>query len=203
MKFSLAVATAVLAVGMNAVTAMPYSLPRHQITQPQQQIGPTQVLRQGVGKLVAFMGQTDRPDDVRIRAFLDAEIAPYFDFDYMTQWVAGRQYRTMNVAQREQMKSQLEAMFLGALAKRLGGYSNQKVRVLRARRGRGNEVTVGVGIVQPGGYPAKMDFRFYRSNDGWKVFDVAANGSSALVYYRQQFKRSLRQRNTPAWGRRL
>ncbi len=203
MKFSLAVATAVLAVGMNAVVAMPYSLPRHQITQPQQQIGPTQVLREGVGKLVAFMGQTDRPDAIRIRAFLDAEIAPYFDFDYMTQWVAGRQYRTMNAAQREQMKSQLEAMFLGALAKRLGGYSNQKVRVLRARRGRGNEVTVGVGILQPGGYPAKMDFRFYRSNEGWRVFDVAANGSSALVYYRQQFKRSLRQRNTPAWGRRL
>ncbi len=203
MKLSLAVATAVLAMGMNAVVAVPYNLPRHQITQPQQQMGPTQVLREGVGKLVAFMGQPERPDTVRIQAFLDAEIAPYFDFDYMAQWVAGRQYRAMNGAQREQLKNQLEAMFLGALAKRLGGYSNQKVRVLRARRGRGNEVTVGVGIVQPGGYPAKMDFRFYRGNEGWKVFDVAANGSSALVYYRQQFKRSLRQRNTPAWGRRL
>ncbi len=203
MKLSLAVATAVLAMGMNAVVAVPYNLPRHQITQPQQQMGPTQVLREGVGKLVAFMGRPDRPDAVQIQSFLDAEIAPYFDFDYMAQWVAGRQYRTMNAVQREQMKNRLEAMFLGALAKRLGGYSNQKVRVLRARRGRGNEVTVGVGIVQLGGYPAKMDFRFYRADDGWKVFDVAANGSSALVHYRQQFNRSLRQRKTPAWGRRL
>ncbi len=203
MKLSLTVVAAVLAVGMSAVSAMPYSLPRHQTAQPQQQVGPKQVLREGVGKLITFMGQPDRPDAVRIQAFLDAEIAPYFDFDYMTQWVAGRQYRTMNAAQRGQMKNQLEATFLGALAKRLGGYSNQKIQVLRARRGRGNEVTVGVGILQPGGYPAKMDFRFYRSNEGWKVFDVAANGSSALVYYRQQFKRSLRQRQPPAWGRRL
>ena len=203
MKLSLAVATVVLAMGMSAVAAVPYSLPRHQITQPQQQMGPTQVLREGVGKLVAFMGQPARPDAVQIQAFLDAEIAPYFDFDYMAQWVAGRQYRAMNAAQRAQMKNQLEGMFLGALAKRLGGYSDQKLRVLRARRGRGNEVTVGVGILQPGGYPAKMDFRFYRGNDGWKVFDVAANGSSAVVYYRQQFNRSMRQRNTPAWGRRL
>ncbi len=203
MKLSLTVATAVLAMGMNAVAAMPYSLPRHQIAQPQQQAGPTQVLREGVAKLVAFMGQPDRPDAIQIQAFLDTQIAPYFDFDYMAQWVAGRQYRAMNAAQRAQMKNQLEAMFLGALAKRLGGYSNQKIRVLRARRGHGNEVTVGVGILQPGGYPAKMDFRFYRSNDGWKVFDVAANGSSALVYYRQQFNRSLRQRHAPARARRL
>ena len=203
MKLSLAVATAFLALGVSAAVAMPYSYQRQQIAQLPQQIGPAEVLRQGVAKLLAFMAQQDRPDAARIQAFLDSEIAPYFDFDYMARWVAGSKYRAMNGAQREQMQGELEAQFLGALAQRLGGFSNQKVRVLRARRGQGNEVTVGVGILQPGGYPAKMDFRFYLSEEGWKVFDVAANGSSALVYYRQQFKRSLRQRHAPTWGRRL
>ncbi len=203
MKLSLAVATAFLALGVSAAVAMPYTVPRQQMTQTQQQVGPAQVLRQGVGKLIAFMGQPNRPEAAQIQAFLDSEIAPYFDFNYMARWVAGPKHRSMNAAQREEMKSQLEAMFLGTLAKRLGGFDNQKVRVLRPRRGQGNEVTVGVGILKPGGYPAKMDFRFYRSEDGWKVFDVAANGSSALVYYRQQFNRSLRQRRAPAWGRRL
>ena len=203
MKLSLAVATAFLALGVSAAVAVPYTHQRQHAAYAQQKVGPTQVLQQGVGKLVAFMGQPDRPDAARIQAFLDSEIAPYFDFEYMARWIAGSRYRSMSDPQREQLKDRLEAMFLGALAKRLGCFSNQQVRVLRARRGQGNEVTVGVGILQPGGYPAKMDFRFYRSVDGWKVFDVTANGSSALVYYRQQFNRSLRQRRPATWGRRL
>ncbi|MEW8429523.1 MAG: ABC transporter substrate-binding protein [Candidatus Thiodiazotropha sp.] len=32
-----------------------------------------------------------------------------------------------------------------------------------------------------------MDFRFYRSEAGWKVFDVSANGNSAVAYYRRHF----------------
>ena len=203
MKLSLAVATAFLALGVSAAVAMPYTLPRQQITQTQQQVGPAQVLRQGVGKLIAFMGQPNQPDAAQIQAFLDREIAPYFDFDYMARWVAGPKYRSMNAAQREEMKNQLEARFLGALAQRLGGYRQPEGACAAPAPGQGNEVTVGVGILKPGGYPAKMDFRFYRSEDGWKVFDVAANGSSALVYYRQQFNRSLRQRRAPAYGRRL
>jgi hypothetical protein len=35
----------------------------------------------------------------------------------------------------------------------------------------------------------------YRAEDGWKVYDVMANGRSAVAYYRQQTKRS------PAPGR--
>ena len=44
-----------------------------------------------------------------------------------------------------------------------------------------------------GGYPAELDFRLYRGTDGWKVFDVVANGSSALVYYRDYFRNSMRR----------
>jgi phospholipid transport system substrate-binding protein len=48
-----------------------------------------------------------------------------------------------------------------------------------------------VAILQASGYPANLDFRFYRGKTGWKVFDVAANGSSALTYYRQYFARKM------------
>ena len=112
MKLSSIVATAFLALGMSAVVAMPYSYPRQHIAPLQQEVGPAQVLRQGVAKLVSFMGQPNRPDAAQIQTFLETQIAPYFDFDYMVQWIAGRKYRSMDAAQREQMKNQLEQMFL-------------------------------------------------------------------------------------------
>jgi phospholipid transport system substrate-binding protein len=42
--------------------------------------------------------------------------------------------------------------------------------------------------MQPNGIPTKLEFRFYKSKDGWKIFDVKAAGNSAVVYYRNQFK---------------
>jgi len=138
-----------------------------------------------MNRLVAFLQKN--PSSDQISSFVDAEIAPYFDFSYMTQWVAGRNYRFMNEGQRQAMEDQLKQMFLGALAQRLGGYSNQGVRFNRPRRIDRNEVSVGVDILQPGTYPARLNFRFYRSDSGWKVFDVSANGSSALVHYRKYF----------------
>lgn len=202
MKLRLAIATAFLFSGASAAMAAPFGQPRAPVAQLQQQEGPAKVLRRGLGKLITFMSQQERPSEAQIQAFLDRDVAPYFDFSYMSRWVAGKRYRTMSAEQRTQMTNSLQRRFLGALAQKLGKYQNQRVRILRPRRGQGNEVTVGVGILQPGGYPSKLDFRFYRGDDGWKVFDVAANRSSALLYYRQQFNRDRRQYRQTGWGRR-
>lgn len=189
-------ATAGSALAGPVPMGMPWSAPPAvpQQTEP----NPATVLRDGMSRLVSFL--KTNPDPTQISAFVDAEIAPYFDFSYMTQWVAGRSYRYMSEGQRQAMEEQLKQMFLSALAQRLGAYSNQGVRFHRPHRVTGREVSVGVDILQPGTYPARLNFRFYRGKDGWKVFDVSANGSSALVHYRQYFTR-LQYQQRPQWGR--
>ncbi|MEW8627684.1 MAG: ABC transporter substrate-binding protein [Candidatus Thiodiazotropha sp.] len=158
----------------------------------QQEVGPGMILREGVTKLLKFMRQSDQPNPQKIAAFLEAEIAPYFDFDYMADWAAGPMKRYMTEQQKAELGQQVKALLLGTLAKRLGDYNNQDVRFYRPRSSGRNEVKVRVGILQAGGYPANIDFRFYRSESGWKVFDVAANGNSALAYYRQHFANKMR-----------
>ena len=159
-----------------------------------EQAGPGPVLREGMGKLLKFMRQSDRPNQQAIAAFLQSEIAPYFDFAYMSEWVAGPMNRRMNDQQRRELARSVKQMLLSTLAKRLTSYENQDVRFYPPRRAGENEVKVRVAILQAGGYPANLDFRFYRSAKGWKVFDVAANGSSALSYYRQHFSRKMSAR---------
>ena len=149
-------------------------------------------LREGMNKLNAFLGQDEKPNKLQVAAFLDGTIAPYFDFDYMAKWVAGRGYSAMSAEQRAALAASLEARFLGTLAGQLAKYKDQKVRFLRPRRGPRGAVSVPVGILRPGTYPSKLEFRMYRAEDGWKVYDVMANGRSAVAYYRQhqQSKRS-------------
>lgn len=153
--------------------------------------GPGQMLREGMGKLLQFMRQPEQPSPPAIAAFLQHEIAPYFDFDYMATWVAGPMNRRMNDAQRTELAQSVKQLLLSTLAERLANYQNQDVRFYPPRRAGDNEVKVRVSILQASGYPANLDFRLYRGSDGWKVFDVAANGSSALTYYRQYFSRQM------------
>ena len=164
--------------------------------------GPGMILQQGLGKLQRFMGQQTRPGQRELVMFLETEIAPYFDFDYMAQWVSGPRWRYLSSEKKRQMKQQLKEQFLATLVQKLSAYGGQGYRLQATRRGRNGEVTVGIAIQNPGGYPARMKFRFYRGKHGWKVFDVMANGNSAVVHYRQYFNRQLPRfgRERPGYG---
>ena len=166
-----------------------YGYPHQNPVSRQQAPGPGEVLREGVTKLLNFMRQQKGSNPDLIAAFLETEIAPYFDFAYMAKWTAGPTYRNMNEQQRSLLEQDIKTMLLSSLSQRLGSYDNQDVRFFQPRRVTQNEVKVRVGVLQAGGYPAKIDFRFYRSESGWKVFDVTANGASALAFYRQYFAR--------------
>lgn len=169
-----------------------YGMPRQ--AQPGEQ-NPAAVLRDGMNKLVGFLKQDPKPDAARVAKFLDEEVAGYFDFAYMARMAAGGMYRQMDDEQRQKLEGKLREMFLAAMAQQLSAYDKQEVEFLPPRRGgqRGDEVTLPVAVRGAQGYPAELDFRLYRSNDGWKVFDVVANGSSAIVYYRDYFRNAMRR----------
>lgn len=157
--------------------------------------GPEQVLREGIGKLAIFL-QSTHPDNTRqIQAYLDTEIAPYFDFGYMARWVAGATRRYMNPGQFAQFEQGLQRVFLAAMASNLvGAFDGQALSFQRARRGaRPNEAIAGIRIMHNRRPPIRMDFRFYRGQHGWKIFDVMSNGSSAVTFYRSYYSRLVRR----------
>jgi phospholipid transport system substrate-binding protein len=159
------------------------------------------VLREGMDKLLGFLDQEETPNKLQTAAFLDKEIAPYFNFAQMAKWVAGPRYPGMNPEQREAMAAGLEARFLSALTAKLTQYGGQQIRFLRPRMSRPGMATVSVGILRPGTYPSKLDFRMIRGKDGWRIYDVVANGRSAVAYYRTELNRSTAARTGAPYGR--
>lgn len=178
----------------------PYGMPPYPSARPQPTESPVVVIRGGIDKLLKFLHQENRPDAKELTTFLENDIAPYFDFPYMAKWVAGPTWDTMTEKQRTTLANTIEERFLRTMADRLVDYEKQNIRFLRPQRRGGGDVTVSLGILNPGRYPSKLDFRMYRSQDGWKVFDVVANGQSAAAYYRQDFNNRWRQQPA-AWGR--
>lgn len=155
------------------------------------------VVREGMDRLMGFLSASESRDRAQVATFLDRAIAPYFDFAYMAQWVAGPAYRTMSPAQQQALAARIEADFLGTLATQLMGYQGQQIRLLAPRMGPRGAVSVNVGLLRPGTYPSKLEFRLYRSDSGWRVYDVVADGQSAAAYYRVQFQRMAGQGAAP------
>lgn len=159
---------------------------------------PDQILRSGLDRLQGFLarGGTAQPEEVQ--AFLDDEISPFFDFEYMARWAGGPFYAQMDEGQRAQFAGKLKDLFFSALARNLGAYAERTpvVEVSQARpRGYGREVDVTARVMPQGqgAVPVRLDFRFYPSRNGWKIFDVTANGTSAVAYYRSYFREVARR----------
>jgi len=108
----------------------------------------------------------------------------------MARLSAGRIYGRMTPAQREAFREKLTGLFLAALARNLGAQSRPvpRVELFRPRIGRApNQVVVAGRIVAKDNRPTRVEFRFHRTRDGWRVYDVAANGASAVTFYRRYF----------------
>lgn len=155
---------------------------------------PAHALRAGMNKLLAFLGGDEKPSPEALAAFLDAEIAPFFDFDYMAKSAGGRLYEQLDADRQQAMVDDVQHTFLVKMAEKLTAYDNQQVRFLPPRAGNdGRTATVSVAVLNPGSYPARLDFRLYRDAGQWRVYDVAANGQSAIVHYRRQLMRDMQQ----------
>ena len=149
---------------------------------------PARVLRAGVEALTGYLGNNQGVPPEQLRAFLEQEIVPYFDFNRMAFWAAGSVNRHLNPEQRQQLTVMLKERFLQAMAEQLSGFKHSRIQYLQPRGNprRGN-VTLGVRIFGADSYPVQIDFKLYRGNNGWKVYDVAANGVSAVNHYRSEF----------------
>jgi len=147
-----------------------------------------------IDKLFEFAGAADRPNKLQAAAFLDREIAPYFDFGYMAAFVAGPSWEDLSPKEREALAAQLESRILSGVAERLLTPPGQHVRYVRPRPGKHESVDVRVSLSSPPGLrgPRRgvqqpLVFRMYRTDDGWKVFDMLVDGRSILGSYRNSF----------------
>jgi phospholipid transport system substrate-binding protein len=160
---------------------------------------PAAIVKSGITKLTTFIQSGGAQDRAQARTFLEVEVVPYFDFAYMTRWAAGPAWRNMSPEQRASMQNQLTKAFMTTLVQKLTTYTNQPIRYFTPRGQGSNDVSVSAWIMQPNGIPTKLDFRFYKGKDGWKIFDVKAAGNSAVVYYRKMFRHMYRQSNRPRY----
>ncbi len=180
----------VMLIVPNVGFAQPYyAYPGYQ-PPPVSERHPGLVLRDGIEKLIAFLEGGGAAKQDKLVSFVEREIAGYFDFVRMSELAMGPRLRYMNVEQRAQAVKTLRGLFLDALVRQLANYEPGRIQYLRPRGNPySNQMILGVQSYSRNGYLQQLDFHFYRGRDGWKVYDVAANGLRAISVYREYFAR--------------
>jgi phospholipid transport system substrate-binding protein len=138
-------------------------------------------------------GDTLKDDPKRLHAIIEQLILPHFDFRQMSQWVLGPHWRNASAEQRDAFVEQFEALLVRTYSSALVDYRNQRVNYLPARERSADEVTVRAIINQGGGPTIPIAYEMYRSDTGWKVYDVAIDGVSLVINYRSSFGHEIRR----------
>ncbi|MCG6936621.1 MAG: ABC transporter substrate-binding protein [Gammaproteobacteria bacterium] len=165
---------------------------------------PGYVIKTTLDKITTFSSNSDKVDPARLRGFIENQIIPHFDFDNMSHWITGRYARYMSDKDKTDFQRNLRETFLSSLAKHLGSFDakNTHVRFFPARYRGEDEAFVNTDVYRPDALTVQLDFRMRREGNDWKIIDIKANGSSAVLYYRDHFMSQLRQYQRPVYARR-
>ncbi len=208
MKKALPVITGItLSLLYTSVFANPYNT-RYYGTQPRVQQNapapihknqfdnPAALIHTAEKKLRTFLSSKQAKSPDMLHAFLENEIIPVIDFKFMMRSVAGPFLNRMNPKDLLEFQDKLKENFTATLARHLGSFdANTRVQIASPRMRRNGEAIVNTRVFRNNTRPLKLDFRLMRNNNSWHIIDVQANGSSAIVYYRNFFRNQLRRIN--------
>ena len=120
---------------------------------------------------------------------VEKKILPHFDFERMTMLAVGKDWQRATPEQRQSLVNAFRTLLVRTYSGALATYKDHKIDVKPTRADGGDNVVVRSQVTGPGGAPpVLMDYRMYRTSDGWKVMDVAVEGVSLVTTYRSTFK---------------
>ncbi|MCQ0030693.1 ABC transporter substrate-binding protein [Burkholderia glumae] len=139
--------------------------------------------------------QSIKPGDIsRITDIVNRDILPYTDFRRTTQLVMGRNWRAATPDQRdkvvEQFKMLLIRTYSGAIAQLK---ADQQIQYLPFRADPGATDVVVRTLASNNGQPVQIDYRLYKTPQGWRVYDLNVLGAWLIQTYQQQFNEKIQQ----------
>ncbi|MFT4563366.1 MAG: phospholipid transport system substrate-binding protein [Gammaproteobacteria bacterium] len=116
---------------------------------------------------------------------VDTLLSPHVDMRLSSRLVLGSHWDAATVPQREAFVDGLTRLLLRVFATHISGLSSAEVTYSPTEY-RGEENTravVRTQVTRPGFSEVPVDYRFYQSTDGWKVYDVSIFGISLIKTY--------------------
>ncbi len=129
----------------------------------------------------------------RITQIVNQKILPYTDFRRTTQLAMGRAWRQATPQQQDQMVEQFKMLLIRTYAGALSQVRDQTVQFRPFRADPGATDVVVRSMVMNNNQPVELDYRLYKTPQGWRVYDLNVAGAWLIQAYQQQFAEKINQ----------
>jgi phospholipid transport system substrate-binding protein len=134
-------------------------------------------------------------DPNRAVAIVDEIVSPHVDATRSGRLILGKHWRTATPEQRQEFIDLYRRLLLRTYAIHVSDYTDVEVNYLSTipLGEEGKEVVVRTRVTRPGKDPANVDYRMTRTESGWKLYDVVANGVSIVITFRSGVDAEIQQ----------
>lgn len=118
----------------------------------------------------------------------EVKVLPHFDFVHMTRLAVGKAWRTTTPEQQKSLVDEFRTLLVRTYSKAFVEYRNQAIEFKPFKMQPGEtDVLVRTVVNQSGGKPVQIDYNLEKTDQGWKVYDIAVAGVSLVTNYRSSF----------------
>jgi phospholipid transport system substrate-binding protein len=136
----------------------------------------------------------DPTDIPRIVGIVNRNILPYTDLRRTTQLAMGRHWKTATPAQQQQVVEQFRLLLIHTYSGAIALLKpDQKIEYPPSRIAATDTDVVVRTIALNNDQPMEIDYRLYKTPDGWRLYDLNVLGAWLIQTYRQQFNEKIQQ----------
>ncbi|KZE33331.1 phospholipid transport system substrate-binding protein [Crenobacter luteus] len=159
---------------------------------------PVEMVRETSRQVLDLLKKDDGKNTRQVRAQVEALVLPNFDFKRMTAYAIGQGWRQADAEQQAELTRQFQSLLVRSYSSTMNRFKNAQVDVkpnaVVSPDGRETTVKSEVSLPNSGDKkPVAIDYTFYKSPQGWKVYNVSVEGLSLITTYRNQFNDEIRK----------
>ena len=156
------------------------------------EISPEQVARETTDKIIVLLKENKdayAKDTKKLYAMVGEHVLQNFDFRAMSRTVLGRYWRDAGEEQRARFTGEFRDLLVRTYATALLKYNNEKIVYLPFKFIPDDRTTTVKSEVRrtDGGPTIAINYSFYRTDAGWKVYDVTIEGASLVTTYQSTY----------------
>ena len=121
-------------------------------------------------------------------------VLPHFDFQKMSSWVLGKNWRNASAAQKKKFTSEFSRLLVRTYSRAIYDNIDQQIVFLPIRgKPDADKVTIRTEVPQQAGFPIPIDYKMRKKNNEWQVFDVVIDAISLVANYRTTFNQEIKK----------
>lgn len=118
----------------------------------------------------------------------EVKVLPHFDFVHMTRLAVAKDWRKATPEQQKSLVDEFRTLLVRTYSKAFVEYRNQEIEFKPLKmQPADTDVLVRTVVKQASGKPVQIDYNLDKTEQGWKVYDIAVAGVSLVTNYRSSF----------------